>query len=84
MDEFCVSEWECNLYKKVDSGKESNAGNLKAVNGRCLRNLEIGSGFEEGLEDGLWVVEVVVHDVDEERCFHELTDELARGCLRIV
>lgn len=43
-----------------------------------------GAGLEEGFEDGLGVVEVVVHDVDEEASVHQLRDHLAGGRVVIV
>lgn len=48
--------------------------------GRVARAVarEGGASFEEGLEYRIGVLEVVVHDIHEERCLHEVRDELAR------
>ncbi len=46
---------------------------------RCLlRCSELGASFEEGLEDSIWSLEVIVYDVHEELVLHKLVYELAR------
>ena len=42
------------------------------------------SSLDEGPEDGLLVVEVVVDDVDEEAGVHEVVDNLGRGRFGVV
>lgn len=48
------------------------------VESRWVLGRIFSAGFEERLEDGVQTLEVVVHDVDQERRFHEVADELPR------
>ena len=44
---------------------------------RAVLERVVGPGFEEGLEDGVWPLEVVVDDVHQEIVVHHMSDELA-------
>jgi hypothetical protein len=38
---------------------------------------KFSAGFQERLENGLGIVEIVVNDVDQEERIHDICDELA-------
>jgi hypothetical protein len=44
-----------------------------------MRKSIVGTGLEEGLEDGERFLEVVVYDVNEVVVVHEIRDQLAGG-----
>jgi hypothetical protein len=39
---------------------------------------------EEGSEDSVPILEIIVDYIDEEGCLHELLNNLARGCIGLV
>lgn len=49
-----------------------------------LRGHVLLSCLDERLENGIRIVEVIVHDVDEERGIHEVGYQLSGRCVRIV
>jgi hypothetical protein len=42
-----------------------------------IHSQKFGASFQERLENRFRIMEIVVNDVDQERCIHDLCDELA-------
>ena len=42
-----------------------------------IHSQKFGTSFQERLKNSFRIVEIVVNDVDQERCIHDLCDELA-------
>ena len=42
-----------------------------------IHSQKFSAGFRERLENGLRIVEIVVNDIHQEKCIHDLCDELA-------
>jgi hypothetical protein len=42
-----------------------------------IHSQKFGASFQERFENSFRIVEIVVNDVDQERCIHDLCDELA-------
>ena len=49
-----------------------------------FKGLVLCAGFVERLENSLPLLEIVVHEVDEEECLHHLRDQLAWRRARLV
>lgn len=49
-----------------------------------LHGGQFSACLEEGSEDSIRVVEVVMYDIDEERSFHKLRNELLRGRVMFI
>lgn len=60
-----------------------NGNTIRLAVEMALRDV-VFAGFEEGREDRLRVLEVVVDHVDEEGLVHQLLNDLARGRGRLV
>jgi hypothetical protein len=42
-----------------------------------IHSQKFSAGFQERLENGIRIVEIVVNDIHQEKCIHDLCDELA-------